>query len=61
MSEDGSDGVEHRAEPDVRRVVGEAGQDPGHREPPVVRQVVAASVRVTDAGRRDGRLLRRQL
>ena len=61
MPEDGSDGVEHRAEPDVRGVVGEAGQDPGYREPTRVRQVVAAAVGFADAGRRDGGLLRGQV
>jgi hypothetical protein len=57
MPEDGGDGIEHRAAPDIRRIVGEAGQNPRKGESSRFGQVIVGPVRVTDAGGRNRRLL----
>ena len=56
MPENGCNRVEHWAEPDVRGVVSEAGQDPGHRDFSGLRQEVTVPVDIAEASGRNVRL-----
>jgi hypothetical protein len=49
MSENGSNRVEHRAEPDVRGVVSETGQDPCNRNFSGLGQEVTVPVDIAEA------------